>query len=122
MGDALVFRSLHPRPPPRRAFALPGGRRSWRTFAPIRSDSVASSCQWVSKGPMPRGDHRPQLCLVIEATAASSDDTLRAALGAADVVAVLLAAATGRELEAGTVAPLVAAAQAHGAAALVEGD
>jgi thiamine-phosphate pyrophosphorylase len=74
------------------------------------------------KGRMPRGDHGPLLYLVMEATAASADDTLRAALGTADVVAVLLAAGPGRELEGWSVAPLVATAQAHGAAALVEGD
>src|SRR5687768_5935573 len=71
---------------------------------------------------MPRGDHGPLLYLVVEATASSADETLRAALGAADIAAVLLAAGLGRELQAGTVAPLVATAQAYGAAALVEGD
>jgi thiamine-phosphate pyrophosphorylase len=71
---------------------------------------------------MPRGDEGPLLCLVIEATAASAEETLRAALVAADAAAIVFAAAAERELEVGTVAPLVAAAQAHGAAALVEGD
>jgi thiamine-phosphate pyrophosphorylase len=71
---------------------------------------------------MPRGDHGPLLCLVVEATAAAGEGALRAALGAAEAAAVVLAAGTGHELEAGTVAHLVAAAQAQGAAALVEGD
>ena len=71
---------------------------------------------------MTRGDNAPQLCLVVEASSASARETLRAAFGAASIAAVIFSPKTGRTLEAGTVAPLIAAAQEQLAAALVESD
>ena len=71
---------------------------------------------------MPRVDDGPQLYLVIEATAAAAGEVLRSALGAASVASVLFTASAGRKLEAAILAPLVATAQQHGVAALIEGD
>ena len=67
---------------------------------------------------MSEQDISAQLFLVVEA-GDSARDRLSAALAAARIASVLIVPPTGRDLSLAEVQPLIAAAQAHGAAALL---
>lgn len=64
----------------------------------------------------------PTRLMVAVAPGAAARDRLAAALAAADIASVVIVAADGRPLEAAEIAPLVAASQQSGAAALIADD
>lgn len=72
---------------------------------------------------MAHSDMRAGLCLVLEvASGAEARARIEAALQACQAATIVVAPAPGQALDAATVLPLIAAAQAKGIAALIEDD